>query len=386
MTAARQQMLCIFSRILGGKTFSQQLDLFLLKTVDADLVHVDYEEKDFLEFPSSFRLIPSDSLDASNRIKRKMRRLGINPLRYDVLFFQSFHLTLPFLSAIRTKATILALDSTPVIALKGNAQAGVTLPWLRIVPSLFINLFFNKIFRHIDFFLARTDTVRQSLIRDYGIDNDRIRVTYSPMEAITSKLDRSHINKPRVLFVGNDFERKGGPFILEAFQYVSNKAELVIVSKDSSLIERSHWPTNVTFIAGLAREELLDFYQECDIFVLPTYKDELGIVICEAMSCGLPVVARNATAQHELVIDGQTGYLMNYGSNPKEWAEKLRLLIENPALRARLGEGALLMARSLFNPEKFHQHLSDALTTVGINQRTIVSDSNYTDHLGSGRG
>ena len=66
---------------------------------------------------------------------------------------------------------------------------------------------------------------------------------------------------------------------------------------------------DVQFTGYVAHKELKDIYTKADIFVFPSRLDTFGLVILEAMACGLPVVAYNVPSPSDIVLDGQTGHL-----------------------------------------------------------------------------
>lgn len=93
---------------------------------------------------------------------------------------------------------------------------------------------------------------------------------------------------------------------------------------------------------------LVAYYRAADVFVLPSRAEALGLTIIEAMSCGLPVVASNAGGIPEVVEDGETGVLFEAG-NAGVLAERLASLLDDPALRARLGANGALRAKQRFS-------------------------------------
>ena len=83
--------------------------------------------------------------------------------------------------------------------------------------------------------------------------------------------------------------------------------------------------------------DLRDRLLELDAFVLPTRADNLPVAILEAMAVGLPVVATRVGGVPELVIDGETGYLVD-PDDPRELARAVDAVIVDPARHRRLGE------------------------------------------------
>lgn len=89
------------------------------------------------------------------------------------------------------------------------------------------------------------------------------------------------------------------------------------------------------------QRQLGDILAAVDIHVLSTYprQETLSVAVIEAMSAGIPQVCSRVGFMDEIVIPGRTGFLVNVG-NPDDLAEKLLLLIEDSALREKMGREA----------------------------------------------
>jgi len=89
-----------------------------------------------------------------------------------------------------------------------------------------------------------------------------------------------------------------------------------------------------------------------DIFVLTSEQEGLPRVILEAMLMGKPVVASNVSGPSELVVDGETGFLVP-AKNPQAFAKSILKLVENPTLRTQMGENARKRVIENFSIEKY---------------------------------
>jgi glycosyltransferase involved in cell wall biosynthesis len=214
----------------------------------------------------------------------------------------------------------------------------------------------------------------ESVVRDYGIPATRVRVIRPGV-----RLDRFHPpaspppaspppasqrpagGPPRLLFVGGDFERKGGYDLLTAMDRLGPVAELDIVTSSPPASPPPYARVHV----GLGHDstELFTLYQRADIFVVPSRGDVYGLVYPEAMACGLPLVACDVGAARELVIPSETGLLVPPGS-PDELAEALRILIESPDLRASMGARGLQLAREQHDADRTCAEIVDLMREV----------------------
>jgi glycosyltransferase involved in cell wall biosynthesis len=135
----------------------------------------------------------------------------------------------------------------------------------------------------------------------------------------------------KLLFVGKDFERKGGLILLEAFRKVAAAvadAELIIVGPNKM---PTVLPERVRFLGRVNdRAVMKSLYEEADAFVLPTLHDSFGFVFLEAMHAGLPCVGTRIFAIPEIIEHGRTGLVVDAG-DPGQLADALiQLLIDTP--------------------------------------------------------
>jgi D-inositol-3-phosphate glycosyltransferase len=100
----------------------------------------------------------------------------------------------------------------------------------------------------------------------------------------------------------------------------------------------------VRFVGAVPQEQLPTYYRAADAVVMPSSYESFGLVAAEAMACGTPVVASQVGGLRSIVEDGRTGYLIPW-RNPTLFAQKLELLLTQPALAAELGRNAAAAMR-----------------------------------------
>lgn len=92
-------------------------------------------------------------------------------------------------------------------------------------------------------------------------------------------------------------------------------------------------------------QDIFECYLENSIFLLTSHYEPFGLVLPEAMSCGLPVVAFDCPyGPADIITDGKDGFLIK-NRDLKEFAEKVCLLIENPELRKSMGQAGILSSQ-----------------------------------------
>jgi len=94
----------------------------------------------------------------------------------------------------------------------------------------------------------------------------------------------------------------------------------------------------VIFVGEAQHHEMPNWYAAADIFAFPSRNDTLGLVLVEAMACGLPCVAINQNGPTEVVCHGQTGYLVPF--QERAFADAIRKLAQDRALRFQMGAKA----------------------------------------------
>lgn len=199
---------------------------------------------------------------------------------------------------------------------------------------------------------VRSTNMYETLLTRYQLPKNRALCVYAGANADVPVLATSIStrDKPKkILFVGGDWERKGGPDLLEAFRQVRKQcpqAELTIVSSytgaDTAAIP------GVKFVGRVPLDEVSTFFEDSDIFCLPTRLEPFGIVFIEAMAYGLPIVATRIGALPDLVDEGINGYLIEPGDVPA-LAEALIRLFEGPVEFSEMAHAARCRYDNEFN-------------------------------------
>ncbi|MBI4698942.1 MAG: glycosyltransferase, partial [Nitrospirae bacterium] len=85
------------------------------------------------------------------------------------------------------------------------------------------------------------------------------------------------------------------------------------IERIKKLIKENALEDNVVLSGFIPEEEIVDYYNLCDIFVMPSKKEGFGIVFLEALACGKPVIAGNKDGSVDAVLDGEIGVLVDPG-------------------------------------------------------------------------
>ena len=174
----------------------------------------------------------------------------------------------------------------------------------------------RRFYDRMDVLLPMSDWLRRSFVADFGQDPDKV-VTVGAganLHELPEPLERDY-DSPRFLFVGKQWERKGGPQLLEAFRLVRAErpgAELWVVGPEQAPAAEA----GVRFLGRISRatadgeRRLGEIYAGATAFAMPSLYEPFGIVFLEAMAHGLACVASDRCAMPEIVADGVTGYVV----------------------------------------------------------------------------
>jgi glycosyltransferase involved in cell wall biosynthesis len=145
----------------------------------------------------------------------------------------------------------------------------------------------------------------------------------------------------RVLFAGSMGQRKGLCDLFNAVKLL-NTPDIELVVMGSLLAPMEFYRSELadfTYEPGRSNDQVLSLMRSCDVFCLPSIVEGRALVMQEAMSQGLPIIITPNTGGSDLVIDGETGFLVPIRS-PEMIAEKLDWFLNNREKIPEMGEKA----------------------------------------------
>lgn len=211
-----------------------------------------------------------------------------------------------------------------------------------------------RVFDHCTGIFPRTEWAAGSVVEDYGVPRDKVAPAGAGPNHLAAPLPHGPYDQQTILFIGTEFERKGGPLIVEAFQKVRAqlpRARLVIVGCSPDIAA-----PGVEVVGRIAKdapgglEKLLRCYAEASVFCIMSHFEPFGIVVLEAQNSYVPCVVPEAFAFTETVRDGVTGrHVPAY--EPGALAEVLMNLLRQPEQLARMGEAGHRFVRETWTWE-----------------------------------
>jgi len=283
-----------------------------------------------------------------------------------IIFFHTQKPAVLFAPFLRRKKFAVSLDITPaqydryglIYEDPGNTTGQVA----RLKHAI------NKhLFASASLIVSWSEWVKESLCREYGVAPDKVVIIPPGIDLerwqagpLPRPVKANH-ELPKILFCGGDWERKGGPQLLEWFTQRGHQfCELHLVTR-ARIANPDNLPNLFVYNNFNANDPaLIELYRQADIFALPTLAEAFGIALTEAMAMGLPVVTTRVGACAEIVEDGETGFLVEAG-NVAELGQKLEELLSNTPLCQRMSVQAREKAVTRYDAVKNGQELLEVL-------------------------
>jgi starch synthase len=197
----------------------------------------------------------------------------------------------------------------------------------------------------------KVDPERVHVIHN-GIDPEIYRPT--PSDEVLARYSVEP-GRPFGLFTGRITRQKGLPLLLAAAHNIDPAYQLVIVASSPDTPEiaaevealaarvRSERGNLVWIGRFLPLQDLISLYSSATVFVCPSIYEPFGLVNLEAMACETAVVASRVGGIPEIVVEGETGYLVDYNRDDNETfttalARRVQELLSDPVLAARMGK------------------------------------------------
>jgi glycogen synthase len=218
--------------------------------------------------------------------------------------------------------------------------------------------------------IAVSAQMRADILSHFQVAPERVVVIHNGVDADAFRrtearevLARHQVREPYVLFVGRISEQKGIFQLLEAARALPDEVSLVLCASSpdtSELAARlqaavAGRPRVQWINAMLPVSEVVQLYSHAAVFACPSIYEPFGLINLEAMACGTPVVASRVGGIPEVVVDGETGWLVPPG-DPAALAEALRVSLADPTRARRMGEAGRRRVEAHFSWDRIAEH------------------------------
>lgn len=327
---------------LGHRTYAENLRSAVTDHPDIRATWVPVE---YGSIPSWIDRVPLPRSVGAAVAGRREVRLGLRSMPADVHLFNTQVPAVLGGGLARSRPYVVITDVTPVqydrIAdgYGHRADRAGPLRWWKHRVN-------RRVFTDAAWCVGWSSWVAASFVEDYGVDPSRTAVI---PPGVDTELwhPPAERNRPgtRILFVGGELERKGGDLLVESLSSLPSDVELWLVTKTPfSGSER------VRVFDDLVPNDprLVELFRSSDVFAIPSRAETFGIAAVEASAMGLPVVASDVGGFADIVVDGETGLVVEPG-DLASLTGALRRLVDDPRLRRGMGEAARRRAVERFD-------------------------------------
>jgi glycogen synthase len=234
-----------------------------------------------------------------------------------------------------------------------------------------------------DAIIAVSQGMKSDILRLFDVDERKITVIYNGIDtdefkpvASTDALKKYGIDPdvPYVLFFGRVTRQKGIIHLVNAIKYLDPDVQVVLCAGQPDTPEIGREMTesvravqqtrkNVVWISEwVDKQPKIELYSHAAAFCCPSIYEPFGIINLEAMACATPVVGSAVGGIKEIIIHGETGYLVEldqYQESPfeaknpdrfsRDLAEHINRIVADPALRRSMGEASRKRAEAVFS-------------------------------------
>ena len=251
-----------------------------------------------------------------------------------------------------------------------------------------------------DAVIAVSNGTKEDILRVYPVDPDRIHVIYNGIDLKeyqkteeTSALEKYGVDPslPYVLFVGRITRQKGVTHLVDAIRYMPPNTQVVLCAGAPDTPEiaaemrlkveeaKQHNPRIIWLEKMVTKPEVIQMYSHAQVFCCPSVYEPFGIINLEAMACRAAVVASSTGGIKEVVVEGETGYLVPFEQDPltgfptqpdqfaRDLGTRVTELLGDPEKCRRFGDAGRKRVEETFS------WTAIADQTIALYERLIVS-------------
>lgn len=221
-----------------------------------------------------------------------------------------------------------------------------------------------------DYIITLSDFAYQSCL-DAGIPKKKLHKVILGIDIHNFEAKQNYnFDKFSILIVSGLRHGKGIKDLIESFKELNlENAELNIVGGGGDALEyvlyETEKVTNIHYHSFMSHEDLKLMYQKASVFVLPSYMDSWGQVVCEAMACGTPSIVSTNTGSRDIIEHGISGFIFDV-SNKNQLKEHLLYLYNNPKEVEQIGKRARESVEQ-YTWEHYHHQLINLMKELNAN-------------------
>jgi len=225
----------------------------------------------------------------------------------------------------------------------------------------------KMILENVDMITVIGEEMAKYVVTEFGVPSTKVKIILQGARPLKGKIKNKRlIDNPRIVYSGILSYRKNVKLLMDSIPYVLSKHPnvLFLIAKKGDLLSHfekmAKYIKNVKFFFFSQREKYMMFLQSCDVGLITNIASKANSIdmpskLFEYIAAGLPVVTNETGGWTDMVKKYDIGIVTK--SNPKEFAEGINFLIENPEERVRMGKRARQLIDEIFNWDRSAEHL-----------------------------
>lgn len=326
-----------------------------------DLYCIFYDNNHVYNIKENVKTYTLNLSGTQNRLKKIIRSLHRMIKISQIIKKENPNSIVSFMNTVNLStiiSKILSASKAKIIISEQNTPSVQQKGLLGFITKLFMKIIYKK----ADIIVAVSRGVKNDLMKNFGIKENKIAVIYNPIDIDKiRKLSKEEITEcewfnepiPIIINVASLTEKKGHKYLLRAFKIARERirCRLVILGEGPKEKELKELTKNLGISEDVKflgfQKNPFKFMAKSTVFVLSSIFEGFPNVLIEAMACGIPVISTDCpSGPNEIIKDGTNGFLVPV-KDEKTLAEKIIHLIGDDGLRKKF------ILNGLNNAQKF---------------------------------
>ena len=224
--------------------------------------------------------------------------------------------------------------------------------------------------KHASAFLASSTESKKNQMM-YGAPEEKIYLSFLTVDTQKLYFEREQYHSKKLLYVGRLVEIKGVDLLLKAFAKVKTVGVTLVIVGDGAeeeslrdIVKQLGLEAKVEFVGFKEGEELYQYFQKSDIFILPSRMETFGLVVLEAMCNSMPIICSQYVGCIPDLVDEDNGMIVNpYDTD--SLTEAIDLLASNEGRVRQMGQNSYGRAKQFSIEASGDEFMRAVISTIG---------------------
>lgn len=226
------------------------------------------------------------------------------------------------------------------------------------------------------YFIVASNMSKRSLTFSGIKENTIFRVPYGVDFNRFSFVEKKEPEAPlNLIYVGEISFRKGLHHLCKVVSEMNKEVQLKLVGfyNSNNIIYREFkYCPNIEFMGFVEHENLTNLYQSSDLFVFTTLGEGFGLVVLEALSCGLPCVVSNLAGGDDAIKNGENGFVFEAG-NDDDLKKKIMWFVCNKDKIPEMSKKCNAMVKK-YTWDNYYKNYNEIINKIYSNEENIITD------------